>query len=293
MAIWEGVNEFVAVAEYNSFTRAAKKLATSVAQVSRRVSGLEDRLAVKLLNRTTRRVTLTEAGQLYYQQCKHLVEGLELAELTVTQMQTQPKGLLKITASVTYGEAYLFPLLNQFLERHPQVDLEFILTNQKLDLIEAGIDVAIRLGKLEDSSLHARRLSSRQLYVCTNQKYLDQYGEPHTLSELDRHQCLTGSNDHWRFTQGETKIARRVSGRIKCNSGYGLRDAARRGIGLVQLADFYVQNDLDSGRLIEVLAKYRNEREGVWALYPRNRNLSPKVRLLIDFLAEQLSDAAE
>jgi DNA-binding transcriptional LysR family regulator len=288
MAIWEGVSEFVAVAEHNSFTSAAKKLSTSVAQVSRRVSALEDRLAVKLFNRTTRRVTLTEAGQLYYQQCKHLMEGLELAELTVTQMQTQPKGLLKITAPVTYGEAYLFPLLNQFLELYPQVDLEFVLSNQKLDLIDEGIDVAIRIGKLEDSWMHAKRLSSRQLYVCASQKYLEQYGEPHTLSELDRHQCLTGSNNHWRFTETGSAVSRRVSGRIKCNSGYGLRDAAMRGLGLVQLADFYVQDDLDSGRLIEVLGKYRVEREGIWALYPRNRNLSSKVRLLIDFLAEKL-----
>ena len=138
MAIWEGVSEFVAVAETNSFTGAAKKLNTSVAQISRRVAALEDRLAVKLLYRTTRKVTVTEAGQVYFEQCKLLVEGLELAELAVTQLQTAPKGKLKITASVTYGEMHVAPLLNEFLLRYPQLDLELNLTNQTVDLIENG-----------------------------------------------------------------------------------------------------------------------------------------------------------
>ncbi|MFB9213814.1 LysR family transcriptional regulator [Vibrio sinaloensis] len=289
MANWEGVSEFVGVAETQSFTAAAKKLDTSVAQVSRRISSLEERLAVKLFNRTTRRVSLTEAGQLYYQQCKQLVEGLELAELAVTQMQSTPKGLLKVTAPVTFGEQQLAPLLHQFLERYPQVDLDLMLTNQKLDLIEMGVDVAIRLGRLQDSSLIAKRLSSRQLFVCASPSYLEQYGEPHTLSELSHHQCLVGSVDYWRFRDSKSEKSLRVSGRIHCNSGYALLDAAIRGLGLVQLPDYYVQPALESGELVEVLSNYRDEREGIWALYPQNRNLSPKVRLLIDYLAEQLS----
>lgn len=291
MANWEGVSEFVAVAETNSFTSAAKKLNTSVAQVSRRVSSLEERLAVKLLHRTTRRVSLTEAGQLYYQQCKQLVEGLELAELAVTQMQSVPKGLVKVTAPVTYGETHLAPLLHQFLEMHPQVDLELNLTNQKLDLIESGIDVAIRLGRLQDSSMIARRLASRQLYVCASPQYLEHHGEPHTLSELAHHQCLVGSVEYWHFKEFSQEKSLRVSGRIKCNSGFALLDAAKRGLGLVQLPDYYVQKALKSGELLEVLSDYRDEREGIWALYPQNRNLSPKVRLLIDFLAKHLGGA--
>lgn len=289
MANWEGVTEFVTVAEVNSFTQAAKKLSTSVAQISRRVSALEERLAVKLLNRTTRKVTLTEAGQLYFQHCRQLVEGLELAELAVTRMQSSPKGLLKITAPVTYGERHLAPLLNQFLEHYPQVDLELILTNQKLDLLEAGIDIAVRLGRLEPSTMIARRLANRQLYVCASRKYLDSFGEPHTLSELNHHQCLRGSMEYWRFSEAGKERSIRVSGRIKCNSGFALRDAAKRGLGLVQLPDYYIEQDLKSAELIEVLTQYREQKEGVWALYPQNRNLSAKVRLLIDFLAEHLA----
>ncbi|ANW27133.1 LysR family transcriptional regulator [Vibrio coralliilyticus] len=292
MANWDGVSEFVAVAETQSFTAAAKKLDTSVAQISRRVSALEERLAVKLLNRTTRKVSVTEAGQVYYQQCKHLVEGLELAELAVTQMQSTPKGLLKVTAPVTYGETHLAPLLLDFLESYPQVDLDLNLTNQKIDLIEMGVDVAIRLGRLQDSSLVAKRLSSRQLYVCGSLDYLARYGEPHTLSELENHQCLVGSIDYWRFKESKREKSLRVSGRIHCNSGSALLDAAKRGLGLVQLPDYYVREGLDSGELVEVLSDYRDDREGIWALYPQNRNLSPKVRLLIDFLAEKLGGSA-
>ncbi|MDF2155842.1 LysR family transcriptional regulator [Vibrio sp. CAU 1672] len=289
MANWEGVSEFVAVAETNSFTTAANKLNTSVAQVSRRVSALEERLAVKLLHRTTRKVSLTEAGQLYYQQCKPLVEGLDLAELAVTQMQAEPKGLLRVTAPVTYGEMNLAPLLHQFLDKYSQVNLDFILTNQKLDLIEQGVDVAIRLGRLQDSSLIAKRLASRQLFVCASPAYLQRCGEPHTLSELSHHQCLAGTADYWHFKQQKELKSLRISGRIKCNSGFALVDAAKRGLGLVQLPDYYVQDALATGELVEVLSDYRAEREGIWALYPPNRNLSPKVRLLIDFLAEKLA----
>lgn len=289
MANWEGVSEFVAVAETTSFTLAAAKLSTSVAQVSRRVAALEERLAVKLLHRTTRKVTLTEAGQIYFQQCKHLVEGLEVAELAVTQMQATPKGLVKVTAPVTYGEQHLTPLINQFLVRYPQVSIELNLTNQKLDLLETGTDLAVRLGRLSDSSMIAKRLSSRQLYVCANQAYLSRQGEPHTLSELSHHHCLVGSVEHWRFRENNKEKSIRVTGRLKCNSGNALLDAAKQGLGLVQLPEYYVQDALASGDLIEVLSQYRDDQEGIWALFPKNRNLSPKVRLLVDFLAEALA----
>lgn len=290
MASWEGVHEFVAVAETGSFTAAARKTGVSVAQVSRRVAALEERLGVKLLHRTTRKVLLSEAGLLYFEHCQDLVNGLELAELAVTRMQSAPKGLVKITAPTTYGEKHLAPLLIKFLERYPQVDLEWTLTNKRLDLIETGIDLAIRLGNLDDSTLTARRLASRQLHVCASPPYLEHHGEPHTLSELKHHHCLIGTIDHWRFKENGRARSLRVSGRFRCNSGNALRSAALQGLGLAQLPDYYVQKDLTEGRLIEVLSGYRSDREGVWALFPKNRNLSPKVRLLIDFLADRLKE---
>ncbi|WDY53160.1 LysR substrate-binding domain-containing protein [Vibrio fluvialis] len=292
MASWEGVSEFVAVAETGSFTQAAKRLVTSVANVSRRIALLEERLGVKLLLRTTRKVSLTEAGQVYYQQCRALLEGLEQAELTVTQMQQTPRGKLKVTAPVTYGEQKIAPLLNDFLLQHPKLELELVLTNQKLDLIEQGVDVAVRLGQLDDSSFIARRLSNRHLYVCATPEYLAQCGTPHTLSELTKHSCLVGTYDHWRFKENQQSRSIRVKGRLSCSSGVVLLDAVLKGMGLAQLPDYYVEEYLLSGRLVEVLPSYRDDREGVWALYPQNRHLSPKVRLLVDYLAQHLSAPA-
>ncbi|ASK55946.1 LysR substrate-binding domain-containing protein [Vibrio tarriae] len=285
---WEGVNEFVAVAETNSFTLAATRLETSVANVSRRVGQLEDRLGVKLLLRSTRKVSLTEAGLIYFQHCRSLLEGLHQAELAVTQMQETPQGKLRITAPVTYGEQKIAPLLNDFLLLYPKIDLELVLNNQKLDLIEQGVDVAIRLGQLEDSSSIARRLNDRHLHVCATPDYFAQHGMPHTLSDLSSHNCLVGTHDHWRFKENQQGRTVKVNGRIRCSSGVVLLDAALKGIGLVQLPDYYVDEHLSSGRLIEVLVHFRDDREGVWALYPHNRHLSPKVRLLVEYLAQHL-----
>lgn len=289
MAQWEGVSEFVAVAQFGSFTAAANKLGSTVVKVSRRVSQLEQRLGVKLLHRTTRKVTLTEAGRVYFGQCKHLVEGLENAELAVTQMQSEPRGVLKVTAPVTYGEKYVAPLAHRFLQQYPQVDLDLNLTNQTLDLVDSGIDVAIRLGRLQDSTLIAKRLGERQLLVCAAPDYLAEHGEPQTLAQLRQHQCLVGSVDVWRFSEQGSGKALRVSGRIRCNSGVALLDAACAGLGLVQLPEYYVADRIASGALQEVLTEYRDAREGIWAVYTPNRNLSAKVRLFIDFLAESLA----
>ncbi|WP_073603917.1 LysR family transcriptional regulator [Vibrio aerogenes] len=289
MANWEGVAEFIAVAEAESFTLAATRLSTSVANISRRVAALESRLAVRLLLRTTRQVSLTEAGQLYYQQCKPLLEGLEQAEMNVTSMQQNPAGRLRVTVPVTYGERIIAPIMQDFLEQYPQLELELNLTNQRLDLIEQGIDLAIRLGVLADSSLKARKLCSRKLYVCASPVYLEKYGAPHTLKELSGHQCLLGTNDYWRFKENHTIRSPGIHGTLRCNSGVVLLSAALRGMGLIQLPDYYVSSALASGELIEVLSRYRDDREGVWALYPQNRFLSPKVRLLIDYLYRCLS----
>ncbi|MDX1268756.1 MAG: LysR family transcriptional regulator, partial [Oceanisphaera sp.] len=166
MFIWEGVSEFVAVAEMESFTGAAKRLGISTAQVSRQISALETRLSTKLFYRTTRKVSVTEAGQIYYQHCRQVLDGLEEAERTITNLQLAPRGKLRLTAPVTYGEKTIAPLVNDFVLRYPELEVQMRLTNQKLDLVAEGYDLAVRLGKLEDSSMMARRLASRTQYVC-------------------------------------------------------------------------------------------------------------------------------
>jgi len=288
MAQWEGVNEFVAVVESGSFTQASKRVGISTAQVSRLIGQLEKRLATKLLYRTTRKVSVTEAGQVFYQHCRQVLDGLEEAERTLTQLHATPRGKLRITAPITYGESVLAPLLNDFVLQYPELEVQLQLSNQKLDLVEESFDLAIRLGKLDNSSMMAKRLATRKLFLCASPGYIQTYGMPHTLSELNRHNCLLGTLDFWRFKQDGKERSLRVSGSLRYNSGNALLDAVLKGLGLVQLPDFYVQGHLANGELLELLPEFQPDDEGIWALYPHNRHLSPKVRMLVDFLQMQL-----
>lgn len=286
---WEGVNEFVAVAETESFTRAASRLGVSTAQVSRQVSSLEARLSTRLFYRTTRRVSVTEAGQVYYQHCRQVLDALEQAERSITNMQLVPRGRLRLTAPVTYGEKSIAPLVNDFVVRYPELEVEMNLTNQTLDLVAEGYDLAVRLGTLQDSSLMARRLGSRTLYVCASPAYLSANGTPLSLSELAHHNCLQGNLDYWRFLEAGKPRNVRVHGNVRCDSGRALLDAALKGIGIVQLPDYYVQSALDSNALTPLLAHYQEDDDGIWAVYPHNRHLSTKVRMLLDYFADSLA----
>jgi DNA-binding transcriptional LysR family regulator len=291
MAQWQGVAEFVAVAETGSFTAAAARLAVSVAQVSRQISLLEDRLGAKLFFRSTRKVVMTENGGVYYQHCRNLMDGLDEAERVISDLQATPRGKIKMTAPITYGEESVMPIVNDFLLRYPDLELHCELSNQLDDLVTQGYDLAIRIGNLTDSAMMARKLASRTRHVCAAPEYLDRYGIPHSLTELDQHSCLVGASDFWRFQEAGRSRNVRVMGRIRCNSGYALVDAALKGLGLIQLPDYYVRSYLDEGRLISLLDHYREAEEGIWALFPHNRNLSPKIKLLVDFLISELAPA--
>jgi len=303
---WEGISEFVYVAEYESFTRGAKELGISTAQVSRQISALEKRLSIKLLYRTTRKVSLTEEGRVFYQHCRSVLDGLDAAEQAVSNLQSKPQGRIKLTAPVTYGEQQLLPLINDFMMQYHDIEVTAFLSNQKIDLIEGGYDLAIRIGKLHDSTMMAKKLSLRTNFVCAAPSYLKKHGIPHQLSDLSQHNCLLGTRDYWHFidtaktkensnTNGktdnqQTSVERnlRVSGTVQYNSGYSLVDAALKGLGIVQLPDYYVQKYLASGELVSLLDDYREPEESIWAIYPHNRHLSPKIRLLVDYLAEHL-----
>ncbi|GAC11645.1 LysR substrate-binding domain-containing protein [Paraglaciecola chathamensis] len=285
---WEGINEFVYVAETESFTQASKNLAISTAQVSRQISALETRLNVKLFYRTTRKVSLTEEGRLFYQHCRSVLDGLEAAERAITNLQSKPQGTIRLTAPVTYGEQQILPLVNDFMQLYPDVEVSAYLSNQKIDLVEQGYDLAIRLGKLSDSSMMAKKLATRTNSVCASPEYLAKYGFPHSLSELNKHSCLLGTLDYWHFRDENKERNIRVKGRLRYNSGFSLVDAALKGLGIVQLPDYYVQEHIESGALVSLLDNYRESEEGIWAIYPRNRHLSPKIRSLVDYLAEHL-----
>ncbi|HBD02976.1 MAG TPA: LysR family transcriptional regulator, partial [Psychrobacter sp.] len=258
---WEGISEFVCVAEYGSFTRAAKALGISTAQVSRQISALEKRLKIKLLYRTTRKVSLTEEGRVFYQHCRSVLDGLNAAEQAVSNLQSKPQGRIKLTAPVTYGEQQLLPLINDFMVQYRDIEVTAFLSNQKIDLIEGGYDLAIRIGKLRDSTMMAKKLSLRTNFVCATPAYLNQYGVPRTLDDLSQHNCLLGTRDYWHFVEKGIEKNLRVSGSIQYNSGYSLVDAALKGLGIVQLPDYYVQKHLASGALVSVLDNYREPKE--------------------------------
>lgn len=288
MMPWDGVVEFVAVAQTESFTQAASRLGISTAQVSRQVSQLENRLTIKLFYRTTRKVSLTEEGAIYFRHCRQVLDGLEEAERAISSLQHSPQGLIRMTAPVTYGERFVMPIVVDFMAQYPQVEVICELTNKQLDLVDGSYDLAIRLGRLADSSLIAKRLSSRRQYVCASPAYLKQYGVPENLTDLNQHDCLIGTNSHWHFDeQGKEKVIK-VQGRLQCSSGMTLLDAAIRGMGVVQLPGYYVNEAIAQGQLTVLLAQYQQAKEGIWALYPQNRHLSAKVRLLVDMLAEKL-----
>ena len=294
---WDGISEFVYVADYESFTRAAKELGISTAQVSRQISALEKRLNIKLLYRTTRKVSLTEEGRVFYQHCRGVLDGLDAAEQAVSNLQSKPQGRIKLTAPVTYGEQQLLPLVNDFMVQYRDIEVTAFLSNQKIDLIDGGYDLAIRIGKLSDSTMMAKKLSRRTNFVCAAPAYLEKYGIPHSLSDLSQHNCLLGTRDYWHFIEdgkidseknADKEKNLRVSGSVQYNSGHSLVDAALKGLGIVQLPDYYVQKYLASGELVSLLNNYREPEESIWAIYPHNRHLSPKIRLLVDYLAEHL-----
>lgn len=290
---WEGIDEFVSVAEHGQFSAAATQLGVSSSHVSRQVARLEERLQTRLFYRSTRRVSLTEAGERFLQHCRRLVDARDEAIRAVTDLASEPKGLLRMTCAVAYGEDFIMPLANDFMQLHPQLRIEMTLTNQTLDLLHGSYDLAIRLGRLQDSNMIATRIAPRHMYLCAAPSYLERHGAPHSLSELPRHNCLIGSSDTWHFKSNERELPVRVQGNWQCNSGKAVLEAALRGFGLCQLPDYYVHEHLRQGRLRALLPQHQPPHTAVWALYPQQRHLSPKVRQWVDFLKQGLAERVE
>ena len=286
---WAGIEAFVEVVRLGSFASAAQRLGVSSSHVSRQVAALEKRLDAPLLYRTTRRIRLTEAGRLYYEQCDALVDGFRDADAVLRDFEARPRGEIALTCATTFGERYIAPLINDLLAQYPQLSVRLHFTNRKVDLIEEGFDIGIRMGALEDSSMIARRLTDRREYVVGSPGYFQHFPQPHTLSELRHHRCLHGSRDRWRFAVDGMAREVTVRGPWQANSGPALLDAVLKGLGLAQLPDYYVEQHLAKGQLISVLDAYRHSDTGVWAVTPHHRQRSPKVRLVIDYLAEQLA----
>ena len=293
MSRWDGIEEFTAVAEQASFSAAAKRLGLSTSAVSREIARLEDRLQTRLLHRTTRRVELTDAGRDFLSRCRRLIDERDEALAAVQPDDQAPRGLLRMTCSVSYGERFIAPAVNAFARQNPELRIELDLDNRLRDLVGDGYDLAVRFGHLTDSRLMARRLASRRLILCASPDYLARRGAPRDLSEIANHDGLIGSSEHWRFTEAGREVSLRPTGRWRCNSGAAVLDAALQGLGLCQLPDFYVAEALASGALISLLDEARPPDEGVWAVHPHPRHVPPKVRAMIDWLHDRLSAAPE
>lgn len=285
MSRWTGIDEFVQVVESGGFTAAARALGVSKAHISKQVRQLEDRLGIRLLHRTTRRQALTEAGEQFYQRCTQLIGELDELSAALGEAQEIPSGRLRISVAGAFAERYLAPACAEFMTRYPRVQIELVFDNRIVDLIEEGFDLAIRYGELKQSDLVARRIAPRRLHVCASPAYLERHGVPTRPDQLRSHSCLVGSSDYWIFRGADGAQRLRISGNWSSNNGIALLAAARAGLGLAQLPDFYVEDDLQAGRLRTVLQDWELGDVGVWAVYPHRRHLSAKVRLLIDHLA--------
>lgn len=286
---------YVRVVERGGFSAAAQELRISRAMVSRHVQDLETHLGARLLHRTTRKVSLTEAGRVYYERSAHLLQELSAADSEVGELHARPRGTLRVNGPVVFGVRHLAPLVAEYMAAYPEVNIELTLNDRTVDLVEEGFDMAVRIGALGDSSLMARRLAPCRLVVVASPAYLARHGTPMVPEELSRHDCIRymfgEGGDVWNFRGPQGQVAVRVQGRLRTNNGDAMRIAALQGAGLAVVPTFIVSDELLSGALVTVLAGWRGADEfAVHAVYPPGRNPSAKLRSFIDFLVPRFGE---
>ena len=285
---------FISVVDEGSLTRAAERLGLSLAVCSRRLALLEKRLGVRLLNRTTRSQHLTDEGAVYYEHCLRIQEDIDAVEASLAGMRDHVQGTLRVSTSSSFGRKHVSPFIAEFVERYPGIRLQLMMTDNVVDLVTEGIDVAIRIGAAADSSFIATRLAANRRILCASRKYLDRAGTPQTLEELSRHQCLIlssqgASNDVWEFDTDEGKRRIPVSGPLTSNSGEVVRDAAVGGLGIAVKSLWDINDQLRSGELVSVLDTHSLSHTNIYALYHNRQFISPKVRVWIEFFRDRYS----
>jgi DNA-binding transcriptional LysR family regulator len=289
------IETFVAVAQLGSFVKAADKLGISKAMVSRYVSELEARLGVRLMQRTTRRLSLSDAGAEYLQRCVQILGELQDANAAISAKAVQAQGLLKITAPLTFGIRHLAPLWGEFLRVHPGVELEVNLNDRVVDLIEEGYDLAVRIGQLASSSLIARRIATTRLRLCASPRYLQQAPPIRALEDIADHAVISytylATGEQWHFSGPEGPRSITVHPRLRSNSGDTCRAAALADQGIVLQPSFLVGEDLRAGRLLEILPQYAGAELDISVVYPSRHHLSHKVRAMVEFLSAAYAQA--
>ncbi|MBC2664061.1 LysR family transcriptional regulator [Novosphingobium flavum] len=284
---WTGIDELVAIAETGSFVGAARRLALSPSHVSRAIAQLEDRVGARLFERTTRQVRLTPAGSSVVERCRRLIDERE-DTLRFLRSREEMEGAIRLTCSTALGERFVTALLLRFLAEYPRISVKVELSNRVVDIVGESFDVAIRTGHPADDRLAARQVAARELVAIAAPAYLERHGEPLHPDDLAAHACLVGTSTTWHFRDGAQKIVVAPSGRWTCNSGDTVVQAALAGLGVGHLPRYYVASHLEAGTLVEVLGRYREGPEPIWAVYPARRPLLAKVRALLDLLEQVL-----
>lgn len=283
---------FNRVVSTGSLTAAARDLGVSTAAVSRKLAALEARLGVRLLHRTTRKLSLTDEGAVYHEASARILAEIEEADAAAAARRVEPQGVLKVAMPASFGLKHIAPLMPQFAERYPRVQLAFSLSDRSVNVIEEGFDVAIRIAELEDSSLAARRLAPNRRVVCASPEYLRRHGTPRVPADLLKHNCLTTTDFHmtWEYRDPQGKRdSVRVSGRHACDNWEVLREWAVAGMGVALKSTWDVREHLDDGSLVLLLPDYAFGPDvAIYAVYPHRRYLPAKTRLFIDFLADSL-----
>lgn len=283
---------FVSAVELGSFSAAATVFKITPAMVSKHITSLEKRLGATLLARTTRRQKLTEIGQKYYENCKQILGQITDAEAGAEAMGSQPKGHLRVNASMWFGSLTLAPIVCDYLHQFPEVNIELSLTDRFVDIVEEGFDVAIRIGELKDSTLIARKLSIFEVAICASPEYLAKAGIPSIPEDLIEHQCLGFTNwqnqGGWQLLQRELGSKTRQVPRFESDNGQALLTAAVKGIGIVMMPRELMRNDIEGGRLIELMKEHTPTARPIYAVYPKERQLAPKLTSFVDFLIKKL-----
>ncbi|MFC0407386.1 LysR family transcriptional regulator [Roseomonas elaeocarpi] len=281
---------FIKVAEAASFTRAAEELSLSRSAASDHIADLEQHLGVRLLNRTTRRVSLTSEGEVFLSRARQVMSLMETAEEEASAGALTPHGRLRVNAPVSFGQHHLGPMLTDFLHKYPEIEIELTLTDRLVDVVEEGFDLVLRIGRLPDSTLVARRVGTIRLLLCASPDYLAQHGTPQHPADLARHSCihLIGTAWHtWSFEGPEGTVSVPVTGRLTANNVDTLMSAASAGMGFSLVPNYVAVEAIRQGRLVEVLPEYRSREIQLHAVQPPGHLPVPKTRALIDFLAEQ------
>jgi DNA-binding transcriptional LysR family regulator len=281
---------FVRVVQSGSFSEAARALSLTPSAVSKQVSRLEDRLGARLINRTTRRLGLTEEGTAFFDRAQRILADVSEAEQAVTRLHGAPRGTLKLNSPVVFGRMHIAPLIPAFLQQHPEMRLDFSVNDRFVDLLEEGLDLVIRIGELKDSSLIARRLATNRRVVVATAEYLEKHGRPERPRDLAAHNCLIylyrSTKNLWQFDGPEGPESVEVRGDVEANNAEVILELVRSGQGIALLPTWLVGQCLRGGHLQQVLKGYAAADSQIYAVYPPGRHLSPKVRAFVDHLVQ-------